>query len=154
MSARVTKHAGSTHSAHCVGGKVVYVNCMFNIIVRKATKKFPLSGNSWHWACCRHQGQVKRILIILLLLLLNLRFGGLGQWDPPHQHWLGNVNCRTNKIDQEANSADVGHCCHILLCLSSSLQGCPQYHLVAYCSLFCQGFIWFVRRYVAFYLIS
>ena len=50
--------------------------------------------------------------------------------DSPHQHWLGNVNCRTNKIDQEANSADAGHCCHILLCLSSSLQGCLPYHLV------------------------
>ena len=74
--------------------------------------------------------------------------------DSPHQHWLGNVNCRTNKIDQEANSADVGHCCHILLCLSSSLQGCLPYHLAAYCSLFDQGFIWFVRRYVAFCLIS
>ena len=59
---------------------------LFNIIVRKATKKSPL-GNSWHWACCRHQGQVKRrILIIIFPLLLNLRFGGLGQWAPRPFH--------------------------------------------------------------------
>ena len=119
MSARVTKHAGSTHSAHCVGGKV---EDQLSI----KTKKFKRFEN---WTLTQRS----------FLAPSRLLWRREGEVDHPHQqhrqqhhHYLASwakvdhadiIIMLHHPGDQEADCADAGHSRHLLLCLSPSIQG-------------------------------